>query len=353
MNRPRANQPRASGHPCATSWHRRRHAGRTAGALALPLLLSLAGCKTDLNQQLLERELRMQEDQIYRLQDELASKSARLERAVGENASLKRQLGVGESAPAPRSVLPAPAAGSSRPSAPSVSGVPTFVPPPRLPSAPATSPPTSAPGAAPGGLRFSPPPGGASPLPAPSTPPALVPPSLDGVPPLPGVSSGMAPSVRRLSFEESVAGEGRITHLVVNPAKTVCFDGDGDGVPEGLALVIEPRDADERMVTAAGDLVVFVNDPAVAPGTAFVPPEPTDPGEGGCVARWEIPEAEALAHFRRTSRARGIHLLLRWPGPPPLSSTVHVHALLTTFDGSVHRVDAPVSVAGAAPDAGP
>ena len=42
-------------------------------------LLVLAGCKTDLNQQLLERELRMQEDQIYHLQDQLLSKSARLE----------------------------------------------------------------------------------------------------------------------------------------------------------------------------------------------------------------------------------------------------------------------------------
>ena len=361
MNRPRANQSRARGssRACPALPGRRlpfRAVGRSvvetrrttsspflAAGFALSLVLPLAGCKTDLNQQLLERELRMQEDQIYRLQDELASKSARLERAVGENASLKRQLGVGDSAAAPRSVLPAPAGSSG----------PTFVPPPRIPSSPSTSPATGSPGAAPGGLRFAPPAGGASPLPAPTTPPSLAPPSLDGVPPLPGVSSGMAPAVRRLSFEESVAGEGRITHLVINPAKTVCFDGDGDGIPEGLALVVEPRDADERMVTAAGDLVVFVNDPAVAPGTAFAPPEPSDPGEGGCVARWEIPEAEALAHFRRTSRARGIHLLLRWPGPPPRSATVHVHAHLTTFDGSVHRVDAPVSVAGGAPDTGP
>ncbi|NBW87486.1 MAG: hypothetical protein EBR23_11850, partial [Planctomycetia bacterium] len=60
----------------------------------------LAGCKSDLSQQLLERELRYQEDQIYQLQDELQEKCARLERATGENASLRRQLGVGdESAP--------------------------------------------------------------------------------------------------------------------------------------------------------------------------------------------------------------------------------------------------------------
>jgi hypothetical protein len=170
----------------------------------------------------------------------------------------------------------------------------------------------------------------------------MVPPKLDGVPPLP--SAGMPPAVRRLSFEESLAGEGRISHLVVNPARTECFDADGDGVAEGLALVVEPRDADERLVTAAGDVVVFVNDPAVPQGAGLVPAEPTDPGEGGCIARWDIPEAEAQGHFRRTSRARGLHFLLRWPGPPPQSSTVHVHVVMTTFDGSVHRVDVPVSV---------
>lgn len=334
MNRSRAmNRTAGRRHGRRASVWRRLPGG---GRFLLGLLTLLAGCKTDLNQQLLERELRMQEDQIYRLQDELESKAARLERVAGENASLKRQLGLPDSAPVGRSPLPTPS-DPSRPSAP------TFVAPPRLsPSAPGASPaPRTPAGTAPDGLRFAPPPGAANPLPA---PPSLAPPALDGVPPLPG-ASGMAPGVRRLSFEESLAGEARISHLVINPAKSVCFDGDGDGVPEGLALVIEPRDADERLVTAAGDLVVFVNDPAVAPGAAPAPPEPTDPGEGGCVARWDIPEAEAIARFRRTSRARGIHLVLRWPGPPPRSPTVQVHALLTTFDGTVHRVEAPVSVA--------
>ncbi|NDC64246.1 MAG: hypothetical protein EBZ59_09755, partial [Planctomycetia bacterium] len=52
------------------------------------------GCKSDMNQQLLERELRMQEDQIYRLQDELQDKCERLSRTAGENASLRKQLGI-------------------------------------------------------------------------------------------------------------------------------------------------------------------------------------------------------------------------------------------------------------------
>lgn len=321
------------------SWWTNRPAARVAWASAAAVAVLLAGCKTDLNQQLLERELRMQEDQIYLLQDELEAKRAKLDRAVGENASLKRQLGIVDAVPTPRSSQPSGAAASSRPR----DAAPTFVPPPRLPSASPAGPqaPSSFPAGPSTGPRFVPP-AGALPLPAP-----LVPPSLDGVPPLP--SAGVQGPVRRLSFEESVADGGRIDHLVINPARTVCFDGDGDGAAEGLALVLEPRDADERLVTSVGDLVVFVNDPAVAPGTGVAPPEPTDPGEGGCIARWDIPEAEALAHFRRTSRARGIHLVLRWPGPPPVSRTVHVHALLTTFDGTVLRVDAPVSVEAGAP----
>jgi len=302
------------------------------------VLLVLAGCKTDLNQQLLERELRMQEDQIYHLQDQLLSKSARLERTAGENVSLRRQLGIGDGGSS------APGRGSS---------APTFVPPPPLPkvSVPGLMAPAGS-GAAPSGLRFGPG-SSSSPIPtlpppltpppiSPAVPPGLAPPKLDGVPPLP--SAAIAPPVRRLSFEESLDGEGRISHLVVNPARTECFDADGDGVAEGLALVIEPRDADERLVTAAGDVVVFVNDPALPAGTGFVPAAPTDPGEGGCIARWDIPEAEAQGHFRRTSRARGLHFLLRWPGPAPQSSTVHVHVVMTTFDGRVHRVDVPVAV---------
>jgi hypothetical protein len=79
--------------------------------------------------------LRMQEDQIYHLQDQLLSKSARLERTAGENASLRRQLGIGDG-------------GSSSPGR--GSSAPTFVPPPPLPK-------VSVPGlTAPGGTGAAP-----------------------------------------------------------------------------------------------------------------------------------------------------------------------------------------------------
>ena len=52
---------------------------KTTWCALVPAALLLAGCKSDLNQQLLERELRYQEDQIYQLQDELQAACARLD----------------------------------------------------------------------------------------------------------------------------------------------------------------------------------------------------------------------------------------------------------------------------------
>ncbi|NDH95441.1 MAG: hypothetical protein EBZ13_13115, partial [Planctomycetia bacterium] len=60
----------------------------------------VTGCKTDVHSQLLERELRLQEDQIYCLQDKLESKCYQLDQLADENASLKRQLGIVDSGPA-------------------------------------------------------------------------------------------------------------------------------------------------------------------------------------------------------------------------------------------------------------
>jgi len=333
--------------------------------------LCCLGCRSDLSQQLLERELRMQEDQIYQLQDELQDKCARLERTAGENSSLKKQLGFAESdAPAPRRGLslpagqPAPAARSG-PSQPLLTPPAIDIPGVRSPAGgPLTPPPAS----------MTPPPAS---LPAPGT---VAPPKLDGIPPLPveprfpgsgapGTSSSAAPAAaavatadagvtapapmaidaaarpitpwsdpaaepptgRQLSHEESLADAGRITHLVVNSARTACFDGDGDGVSDGLAIVIEPRDGDERLVPAAGDVSISVFDPG----------GPT--GEGP-VARWDIPAREAIGHFRRTTRNRGLHFVLRWPGPPPRGEHVRVQVALTTFEAAAFQTDCTVAV---------
>jgi len=322
--------------------------GVILAASLVPCLASSPGCKSDLSQQLLERELRMQEDQIYQLQDELQDKCARLDRVAGENKSLKRQLGFSEADGPPARRGPAllgPTPQRALPSQPSLVPPAIDIPPPAI------RPPAGGPAAAP-----------ALPPATPGrvAPPTLegVPPTLEGVPPLPAeprfpgaaapegsgvmpvsatglvgadAADGVGPSTGPpLSREESLAVAGRITHLVVNPQRTECFDGNGDGVSDGIALVIEPRDGDERLVTAAGDVTITVFDAAAATGS-------------GPVARWDIPAHEAIARFRRTSRNRGLHFVLRWPGPPPQGEHVRVEIVLTTFEAAAFAADCTVA----------
>ena len=287
-----------------------------ARACACLVLLCLAGCKSDLSQQLLERELRYQEDQIYNLQDELQAACSRLERTASENANLRRQLGLGDADAAVRR------------------GGPSGPRPLALP-APVTVPPAvevpDAGGPARGG------PGGRS-GPGPGD---LAPPVLEDIPPLPrdgGVSAPVPKSqpptwdsgaplslptpaepaptasapVQRLSFETPSlppAAGGAATRLVVNLAQTSCLDANGDGTSDGLALVVEPRDADERLATVVGDVTVMAFDAAAGVDPATGEPVP--------IARWAMPAAEAAGRFQPQGRLRGYRFTLGWPGARP------------------------------------
>lgn len=320
----------------------RLHSGRTALAAAAVTAL-IAGCKSDFNSQLLERELRFQEDQIYSLQDELQSKCARLEMVAAENESLKKQLGIAD-APTAGSRGAAPTPVRRGPGATSVAP-PTLVPPTieDLPPPPRSSVPVDA------GPRFDAPGGDAPTFRGGATQPAL-----DGVPPVspepafpPGGVNGTGgemPSaerdgaVRRLSHEQSVAAASDLTHLVLNPERTECLDGDGDGASDALAIVFEPRDADERLVSTVGDISIAVFEP----GAGATAADPS--GEGQRIARWEIPAAEAAGHFRRTSLHRGLHVVRPWPGPPPSADHVRVFVRMTTFEGKAFETEATVPV---------
>jgi hypothetical protein len=276
------------------------------------LALVATGCKSDLNQQLLERELRYQEDQIYYLQDELVEKKARLDHVASENASLRRQLGVGTTDNA----------------TPSRGGRPLA---PRVPAATMIPPALEVPDV--------------SPLPAPrSGPPVdLTPPSLEGVPALPaepvvppktrGISfppaaaaidpaarpiesaaEERAPALVRAGFEESVGGEP--VRLVIKPLG----DAAGGG---GIAFALEPRDANERLVAGGtSDVVVTAYDAALPPGA---PP----------IASWTIAASEAQSRFRPTGRHRGIALQLPWQGASPTGEHVRLRVQTTSAAGSI------------------
>lgn len=277
--------------------------------------VSLTGCKSDLNQQLLERELRYQEDQIYNLQDELQVACSKLERAADENASLKKQLGVGDDVTAPRS-------GPGR-RGPAGLPAPVNVPPAiEIPDGDgSTRPPVR---------RGGPPVG------------PLAPPALEGVPPLPAdgasalptpaepalslpdASAAVPPPIQRLAYETSDAA-APVARLVVNDEQTTCLDADGDGRSEGLSIVFEPRDAEERLTAAIGNVTITVFDAAAGANPAT--------GEGTPIANWDIPAADIPRHFRRTSRMRGLHFSLPWPGSPPAGSHARVVVQLAPADG--------------------
>lgn len=309
------------------------------GAVAAALVI---GCKSDFNQQLLERELRLQEDQIYQLQDDLSDKCVRLDMVAAENQSLKKQLGIAD----------APAGGPR--SQPTLAGPPpgvTSVAPPSLvpPTVEDLPPPPRSGAAAPNAPPFGPP-GSDAPSFRGGTP---APPTLEGVPPLPDEPVAPRsrfngtkvtepeedkPPILQLSHEQSVAAGPQVTHLVLNLDRTECLDGDGDGMTEALAIVFEPRDADERLVSTVGDVSIAVFEP-LAEATAADPS-----GEGMRIARWEIPASEAASHFRRTSQHRGLHFVRPWPERPPAAEHVRVFVRMTTFEGTVFETEATVTV---------
>ncbi len=319
---------------------RRTQALIAAGcSLAILAVVGTAGCKSDLNQQLLERELRYQEDQIYQLQDELQEKCARLERMSGENTSLRRQLGVSDSDPAagPRTAPVRPRSGGTPapvlvppaievPDAPQPSGGPA-VPGGLLPPALEGVPPLPQTGS--GGPVQS---GAAAPTPAPAGEPLALPPPTEAAA-RPLDAGDAAGQTWRLSFE--TADTGRATRVVINPRQTACVDADSDGTSEGISVVFEPRDEAERLVAVAGDVTIAVYDVSAADRVT---------AESVPIARLDVPTAQALASFRRTSRNRGMQFSLRWPGNPPAGSHVRVAVRLAMPDGSALEADATIAV---------
>lgn len=294
--------------------------GRSTRRLAVAgcwMSLAAAGCKSDLNQQLLERELRYQEDRIYQLQDELHDSRAHLEGIAGENASLRRQLGVSEG-----DVRTTPGPARARPAA----AAPGLVPPAvTIPDGRPTP-------AAPGGVLAPPALDGVPPLPGGEPPPVGEPLSL----PPPAATGGSRPpptGLAAVAYEQGAAS-GVATTLVIAVDRSSCIDRDGDGASDGIEIAIEPRDDQQRLVAAAGDVSITVFDAASG----------ADPVASGAapLAAWTVPAAEALGHFRRTSRLRGMHFTLPWTAGSPSGDHVRVIVRIVPADGPPLAADAIV-----------
>jgi hypothetical protein len=233
--------------------------------------LCLSGCKSGKgNQELLERELRCQEDHIYELESALDQCEAELESARRENQTLKRDGAASDQGPRGSSNVPII-------ELPSDSGSPRSTPRgrPQEPSLPIVEP----------GEEFTPTPGN------------------------PGASTRPEPSDRR------------IARIVLNKQLTGGLNHQRQGGDEGILVVFEPRNARGEMVAEPGDVSI-----------ALVDPERSGPQAR--VARWDFAANEAFEQFHRSGvLGRGYEFELPWPDAAPQNKKLDLFVRYVTPDG--------------------
>lgn len=99
---------------------------------------------------------------------------------------------------------------------------------------------------------------------------------------------------------------------------------------DGLVIVVEPWDGNNRMLADAADITVVLIDPA-------------EPAATSRYAQWQFDAKEAAKLFREGDLP-GLHLELPWPGDPPKHDRLHLFVRYTTSDGRKLETDSLVEV---------
>lgn len=271
------------------------------------LLLAIAGCRSDPAREILERELRRKEDEIYRLkwaledlQDTSSCSDDWRPRSSEPEAAPSRRSG---SAP-PSGATPPAIELPSRPT----EGVPDSLVPPGAPDVPEH-------------LR------------GPSGP-AL---EKDAEAPAARTDNdGVSAVVPLLGAPIRPSGDSRrATTIALNRTMTGGINGGGADGDQGLMAVVEPRDAAGRAVDAPAEISVVVLDPAITDAE----------GKAVCVARWEYTAAETAELFRRSGSSLAIHLMMAWPDERPKHNKLHLFTRYVTADGRKLQDDMPIEIA--------
>jgi len=273
--------------PVERSRPRRRKARPGRLALFCVLLLAATGCRTDPAIVLLEQENRKLEDMIYRQQDLIEQ----YRRALGSGCA---DCGVPDDRAQPATTR---------------TGETPYLTLPEVvgPALPGSSPSTA------------------------------IGPSAEA-PPTESSPQGQGPDDHQSTVPKPQTDNTRVRQITLRP-----WSGRADNVgrrsgDEGLNLLIEPRDAEGRLVAAAAPVSVVVLDPALT-------------GEAARVARWDFAAEEIAARLATTTDGQGILLEAAWPAGPPNHSRLHVFVRYTTDDGRRVEADRAIEVALAGEEA--
>jgi len=123
----------------------------------------------------------------------------------------------------------------------------------------------------------------------------------------------------------------QVKRIVLNPQFSGGYDADGESGHEGIIVVVEPRDGQGRPIDAPADASVVIIDPAIA-------------DETGRVARWDLTASETARLFGRSGSTAGMQLALRWPAGPPIHPDVRLYVRYTTSDGRILQADMPMRI---------
>jgi hypothetical protein len=290
--------------------------------LALIALLAL-GChqspQMSAHLQLMNAEKRALEDELYALEFDYEDAVHELEKLRKENENLRGSAGLPQrgSAPAPRRN------GSS--SGKDSSNQKSDLMPPMVDEGMLVEPRIEMPSNQP-----------SRDLPRPNNNavPPDAPPTLPGAPP----RSSKRPDEGKtpVSLEEPnrawslEPGDPRVSHIFLNPLLTGGSDFDRQPGDDGIVVVIEPRNREEKFVPLAGPITVVVLDPEKTPE------------QGRVVARWEIAANTAQQALQNTATVRGIQLKLPWPDSPPTINRLHLFVRYVTVDNRDLRADREV-----------
>ena len=124
----------------------------------------------------------------------------------------------------------------------------------------------------------------------------------------------------------------RVTHVVVNPLLTKGRNIDGLYGDDGLTLVIEPRNADDDYVPAAGPLTISVIDPE-------------ESGEEQRIGLWDLTSEEVEPRvYDPGESGQGIQLTLPWQVHSPRHRKLLIFVRYETSDGELLETSSEVRV---------